>query len=168
MTRVQIVTKCSLSSVAERVPLNHLVRGSIPLGSTRRIQMPTEESIKPNGEITIQVLAMPADTNPDGDIFGGWLLSQMDIGGALLAKREAQTRVVTVAIEKMKFVQPVFVGDTLKIYSKIEKIGNTSITINVEAWAERDRIGKLVKVTEGLFSYVAFDKHRNPIPVKRQ
>lgn len=130
--------------------------------------MPTEESIKPNGEITIQVLAMPADTNPDGDIFGGWLLSQMDIGGALLAKREAQTRVVTVAIEKMKFVQPVFVGDTLKIYSKIEKIGNTSITINVEAWAERDRIGKLVKVTEGLFSYVAFDKHRNPIPVKRQ
>lgn len=85
-----------------------------------------------------------------------------------MAKREAQTRVVTVAIEKMKFVQPVFVGDTLKIYSKIERTGNTSITINVEAWAERDRIGKLVKVTEGLFTYVAIDKHRNPIPVKRQ
>lgn len=130
--------------------------------------MSNGEATKPCGEITIQVLAMPADTNPDGDIFGGWLLSQMDIGGALLAKREAQTRVVTVAIEKMKFVQPVFVGDTLKIYSKIERTGNTSITINVEAWAERDRIGKLVKVTEGLFTYVAIDKHRNPIPVKRQ
>lgn len=130
--------------------------------------MSSEEITKPSGEITIQVLAMPADTNPDGDIFGGWLLSQMDIAGALLAKREAQTRVATVAIEKMKFVKPVFVGDTVRFYCKIERIGNTSITVAIEAWAERDRIGKIVKVTEGFFTYVAIDKHRNPIPVKRQ
>lgn len=127
-----------------------------------------EDNKSPEGEITIQVLAMPADTNPDGDIFGGWLLSQMDIAGAVLAKRKAKTRVVTIGIDKMKFVKPVFVGDTVKLFCRVERVGNTSITISVEAWAERGKslLDEIVKVTEGLFTYVAIDpKTRQPVPI---
>lgn len=128
----------------------------------------TNNAEKPEGEVTIQVLAMPADTNPDGDIFGEWLLSQMDIAGAVLAKQKAKTRVVTIGIDKMKFVKPVFVGDTVKLFCSVERVGNTSITISVEAWAERGKsfLGETVKVTEGLFTYVAIDpKTRQPIPI---
>jgi len=121
----------------------------------------------PEGELVIQVLAMPADTNPDGDIFGGWLLSQMDIAGAMLAKKRAQARVVTVGIKEMSFVKPVFVGDFLRCYCQVVKVGNTSIAIEVEAWAERNLLGELVKVTQGIFTYVAVDNNRKPISITK-
>lgn len=121
----------------------------------------------PEGELVIQVLAMPADTNPDGDIFGGWLLSQMDIAGAMLAKKRAQARVVTVGIKEMSFVKPVFVGDFLRCYCQVVKVGNTSIAIEVEAWAERNLLGDLIKVTQGIFTYVAVDNNRKPISITK-
>ncbi len=110
---------------------------------------------EPTGKLTIRVVAMPADTNPSGDIFGGWVLSQMDIAGGVAAAQRTKTRVVTVAVNAMTFISPVKVGDVLCIYTKIIKIGTTSITIAIEAWARRDRMEKREKVTEGHFTYVA-------------
>lgn len=110
----------------------------------------------------IQVVAMPCNTNPDGDIFGGWLLSQMDLAGGVLAKKKAKSRVVTITVDKMTFLKPVNVGDLLICYCSIETIGNTSITILVEACAVRAKDGTEEKVTEGLFKYVAIDENRKP------
>jgi acyl-CoA thioesterase YciA len=98
---------------------------------------------------------MPADTNPAGDIFGGWVMSQMDIAGAIAAVEVVKGRVVTVAVDSMTFIAPVKVGDILCVYTDVERIGNTSITIAVEAWARRNRLADRVKVTEGRFVYVA-------------
>ena len=109
----------------------------------------------PKGALTIRTLAMPADTNPAGDIFGGWVMSQMDIAGAIAAVERVKGRVVTVAVEAMTFIAPVKVGDILCVYTTIERVGNTSITIAVEAWARRNRIADRVKVTDGRFVYVA-------------
>lgn len=116
------------------------------------------ESAIPNGTLTIQTLAMPADTNPAGDIFGGWVMSQMDIAGAIAAVEEAQGRVVTVAVEAMTFIAPVKVGDILCVYTLIERIGTTSITVAIESWVRRNRIEDRVKVTHGRFVYVAMDE----------
>lgn len=110
-------------------------------------------------------IAMPADTNPSGDVFGGWLLSQMDLAGAVAASRKAQCRIATVGIEAMSFHQPVFVGDEVSCYCKIVKIGRTSITVHVETWVRRKRFGDTLKVTEGNFTYVAIDEDRAPIPI---
>ncbi|KQW77317.1 acyl-CoA thioesterase [Devosia sp. Root413D1] len=112
---------------------------------------------EPNGALTIRTLAMPADTNPAGDIFGGWVLSQMDIAGSICAVERVQGRVATVAVEAMTFIAPVKVGDVLCVYTTIERVGNTSITIAMEAWARRNRLADRVKVTEGRFVYVALD-----------
>lgn len=112
---------------------------------------------KPNGALTIRTLAMPADTNPAGDIFGGWVLSQMDIAGSICAVERVQGRVATVAVEAMTFIAPVKVGDVLCVYTSIERVGNTSITIAMEAWARRNRLADRVKVTQGRFVYVALD-----------
>jgi len=109
---------------------------------------------EPHGALTIRTLAMPADTNPAGDIFGGWVMSQMDIAGAIAAVERSQGRVVTVAVEAMTFIAPVKVGDVLCVYTSIERVGNTSITVAIEAWARRDRIADRVKVTDGRFVYV--------------
>ena len=98
---------------------------------------------------------MPADTNPAGDIFGGWVMSQMDIAGAIAAVERAKGRVVTVAVEAMTFIAPVKVGDILCVYTTIERVGTTSITVAVEAWARRNRLDDRVKVTDGHFVYVA-------------
>lgn len=114
---------------------------------------------EPNGALTIRTLAMPADTNPAGDIFGGWVLSQMDIAGSICAVERVQGRVATVAVEAMTFIAPVKVGDVLCVYTTIERVGNTSITIAMEAWARRNRLSDRVKVTEGRFVYVALDEH---------
>ena len=114
---------------------------------------------EPNGALTIRTLAMPADTNPAGDIFGGWVLSQMDIAGSICAVERVQGRVATVAVEAMTFIAPVKVGDVLCVYTSIERVGNTSITIAMEAWARRNRLADRVKVTEGRFVYVALDEH---------
>ncbi len=113
------------------------------------------DQTEPKGALTIRTLAMPADTNPAGDIFGGWVMSQMDIAGAIAAVERAQGRVVTVAVEAMTFIAPVKVGDILCVYTSIERVGNTSITIGLEAWARRNRLDDRVKVTEGRFVYVS-------------
>lgn len=122
--------------------------------------MTTDAAIspEPNGTLTIRTLAMPADTNPAGDIFGGWVMSQMDLAGAIAAVEVAKGRVATVAVEAMSFIAPVKVGDILCVYSRVERVGNTSITIGLEAWARRNRIDDRVKVTEARFIYVALDE----------
>jgi acyl-CoA thioesterase YciA len=105
---------------------------------------------------------MPADTNPSGDIFGGWVLSQMDIAGAIVAGKKANGRIVTVSLEAMKFHLPVFVGDVLCCYADVVKVGRTSIQIKIEAWAMRNFDPERVLVTEGIFTYVAIDEDRKP------
>lgn len=119
----------------------------------------------PHGELAIRTLAMPADTNPAGDIFGGWLLSQMDIAGGLIASQRAGGRAATVAVEAMKFHLPVFVGDVLCCYGEITKIGTSSIAVRVEAWVLRRNSDTRVRVTEGVFTYVAIGEDRRPRPV---
>lgn len=110
---------------------------------------------EPKGALTIRTLAMPADTNPAGDIFGGWVMSQMDIAGAIAAVERVGGRVVTVAVEAMTFIAPVKVGDILCVYTTIERVGTTSITVAIEAWARRNRLHDRVKVTDGRFVYVS-------------
>ncbi|KRA98992.1 acyl-CoA thioesterase [Devosia sp. Root685] len=112
---------------------------------------------EPLGQLTIRTLAMPADTNAAGDIFGGWVMSQMDIAGAIAAVERVKGRVVTVAVEAMTFIAPVKVGDVLCIYTTIERIGRTSITIGLEAWVRRQQLDDRKKVTEGRFVYVSLD-----------
>lgn len=116
----------------------------------------------PRGELVTRMLSMPADTNPAGDIFGGWLLAQMDIAGNLLSKRIAKGRTVTIALDSMEFHLPVFVGDTVCCYGDVTRVGNTSITVHVEAWVTRQYQTELIKVTEGSFSFVAIDENRKP------
>src|SRR5690606_23695120 len=127
-----------------------LGRSSRPLAGKGTLNMqPTTD--EPAGALTIRTLAMPADTNPAGDIFGGWVMSQMDIAGAIAAVERSQGRVVTVAVEAMTFIAPVKVGDILCVYTRIERVGTTSITIAIEAWARRQRLSDRVKVTDGRF-----------------
>jgi len=121
----------------------------------------------PRGELAIRTLAMPADANPSGDIFGGWVLSQMDIAGGITAARRAHGRVVTVAVTAMTFHLPVYVGDVLCVYAQIGQTGRTSITVHLEAWALRGRGSERVRVTEGEFVYVAVGDDRRPRPVPK-
>ena len=123
------------------------------------------DSVEPKGALTIRTLAMPADTNPAGDIFGGWVMSQMDIAGAIAAVERSGGRVVTVAVEAMTFIAPVKVGDILCVYTTVERVGTTSITISMEAWARRNRIADRVKVTDGRFVYVALGEDGRKRPV---
>ncbi len=110
---------------------------------------------EPKGSLTIRTMAMPADTNPAGDIFGGWVMSQMDIAGAVAAVEKVGGRVATVAVEAMSFIAPVKVGDVLCVYAWIDRIGTTSIKVGIEAWAKSRSAPDRVKVTEGHFIYVA-------------
>lgn len=119
------------------------------------------------GNLTIRTLAMPADSNPSGDIFGGWVLSQMDIAAGICATERARCRTVTVALDSMSFIQPVKIGDVLCVYTELIKVGITSIDIHVEAWAHRDRIGDEIKVTEAKFKFVALDHEGRPTPVPK-
>jgi acyl-CoA thioesterase YciA len=126
----------------------------------------SESQLKlPDGELVIRTLAMPADANPSGDIFGGWVLSQMDIAGGITASQRARGRVATVAVTAMTFHLPVFVGDVLCVYTEIEKVGRTSITVALEAWALRGRLGGRARVTEGRFVFVAIGEDGRPRPV---
>jgi len=122
----------------------------------------TGDDTGPQGELTLRTLAMPRDVNVNGDIFGGWVLSQMDIGGGIVAGTRAKGRVATVAVEAMKFIRPVKVGDVLCIYAEIARVGRTSMGVRLEAWALRDRQGAREKVTEGLFTFVAIDEAGRP------
>ena len=119
----------------------------------------------PQGPAILRTLAMPADTNVAGDIFGGWVLSQMDIAGGVLAAERARGRVATVAINAMTFIAPVKVGDVLSIYGEVERVGNTSMSIALEAWSERDRGRSATKVTEGVFVFVALDEDGKPAQI---
>jgi acyl-CoA thioesterase YciA len=125
----------------------------------------TAVEVPPDADPAIRTIAMPADTNPHGDIFGGWLLCQMDLAGASVAVRRAGGRVVTVAITAMAFHRPVCVGDQVCCYGSVEKIGTTSITIKVESWALRGTGTTPIKVTEGLFTYVRVGPDGRPQPV---
>jgi acyl-CoA thioesterase YciA len=117
------------------------------------------------GELTIRTLAMPADTNPSGDIFGGWVLAQMDLAAGIMAAKRAKGRVATVALDGMSFHRPVNVGDVVSCYAEVTKIGRTSMTVEVETYVDRQRIGENVKVTEGRFTMVAIDEAGRPRPV---
>jgi acyl-CoA thioesterase YciA len=114
----------------------------------------------------LRVVPMPADANQHGDIFGGWIMAQVDVAGGVVASRHARGRVATVAVNAFAFRQPVFIGDVLSFYSDIVRVGNTSITVNVEVYAQRNpRDIETVKVTEATLTYVATDKNRKPRPV---
>ncbi len=127
---------------------------------------PTELTTLPEGMPTLRVMPMPADANVHGDVFGGWIMSQVDIAGAVPAARRANGRVGTVAVNSFVFKHPVFVGDLLSFYAKIVKTGTTSITVNVEVFAERNRLqAEIVKVTEATLTYVAVTDDRRPRPL---
>jgi acyl-CoA thioesterase YciA len=118
----------------------------------------------PEGKMpSLRVMPMPSDANIHGDVFGGWIMAQVDIAGALLATRRANGRVATIAVNSFLFKHPVFVGDLLSFYADIVKVGNTSITVNVEVFAERNRLqANIVKVTEATLTYVATGEDRKP------
>ena len=118
--------------------------------------------MSPTGELTLQTVAMPADTNANGDIFGGWLMAQMDLGGAVMARQRARGRVATVAVEAMAFLKPVWVGDVVSIHSQLRREGRTSMRIEVEALVTRQPSGDKIRVTEASFTYVAIDEEGRP------
>ena len=120
---------------------------------------------EPQGELTLRTLAMPADVNVAGDIFGGWVLSQMDIAAGIIATQRSQGRAATIAVDAMKFIRPVHVGDILCVYARIDREGRTSMGIGIEAWVLRDRFGKREKVTEAIFTFVAIDEDGKPRPL---
>jgi acyl-CoA thioesterase YciA len=127
--------------------------------------------MKPSGVLVIQIVAMPADTNANGDIFGGWLVSHLDMGAGIAARRHAKCRVVTVAINELTFIKPVSVGDVVSCYADLQKIGRTSLTFKMEAWTLKawatNDIGPR-KVAEGVFTFVAINEKGRPQPVNRE
>src|ERR1700732_2566764 len=129
---------------------------------TQAVHAPPVTETEPRGDLCIRTLAMPADTNQNGDIFGGWLLSQMDIGGGIFASKIAKSRTVTVAIDARNFRKPVFVGDLVSVHANLVKIGKTSITVHLEAWVLRRKEMQSILVTDGNFTYVSIDDQGNP------
>jgi len=132
------------------------------MDETPAVHAPPNYEIEPCGDLSIRTLAMPADTNQNGDIFGGWLLSQMDIGGGIFASKVAKSRTVTVAIEAMNFRKPVFVGDVVSVHVNLVRIGKTSVTVRVEAWVMRRNEMHSILVTDGNFTYVSIDDNGRP------
>ena len=128
---------------------------------------PTPLGTEPEGDLCIRTLAMPADTNANGDIFGGWLLSQMDVGGGVFASKVAKSRTVTVAIEAMNFRKPVYVGDLVSVHANLVRIGRTSITVHLEAWVLRRKEQQSILVTDGNFTYVSIDDQGHPQAIQR-
>ena len=127
------------------------------------VQLPTDE------ELVLKVMPMPADSNANGDIFGGWVMAQVDLAGSVIPARYTQGRMATVAVNEFIFKQPVRVGDILTFFSKLVRIGRTSITVKVEVYAERFRAqGRYIKVTEASLTYVAIDEQGRPRPIPAQ
>jgi acyl-CoA thioesterase YciA len=124
--------------------------------------------VKPSGSPAIRTLAMPANTNPNGDIFGGWLMAQMDIAGGSVAVARAHGRVATVAVDAMTFLKPVHVGDVVSVYAELKRVGRTSLQVHIETWARRGRGDIEEMVTEGTFTYVAIDEDRRPRPLPEE
>src|SRR6478735_207582 len=139
------------------------IRAGTILGET---DMTEKSDTEPRGDLCIRTLAMPADTNANGDIFGGWLLSQMDVGGGVFASKLARSRTVTVAIEAMNFRKAVYVGDLVSVYAHLVRVGRTSITVHLEAWALRRGEQQPFLVTDGNFTYVSIDEHGRPQAVR--
>ncbi|QTN36551.1 acyl-CoA thioesterase [Cognatishimia activa] len=121
----------------------------------------TDQS-EPSGELTLRTLAMPSDVNVNGDIFGGWVLSQMDIAAGIVSRETSRGRAATIAVDAMKFIRPVKVGDVLCVYASLARVGRTSMAIEVEAWVRRGTIGTREKVTEAVFTFVAIDEEGRP------
>ena len=121
----------------------------------------SDSQLKPEGTLSLQTIAMPADTNWSGDVFGGWIVSQMDLAGAIHAERYTQGRCATIAINQMTFLVPVKVGDVISCYTKILKLGNTSIQMQIEVWDSHDSSRAAKRVTEGVFTFVAVDVKGN-------
>nr|WP_151777973.1 acyl-CoA thioesterase [Acinetobacter brisouii] len=126
----------------------------------------TESSKIPEGILSLQTIAMPADTNWSGDVFGGWIVSQMDLAGAIHAERFSKGRCATISIHEMTFLVPVKVGDVVSCYTKILKVGNTSIQMQIEVWDSHDTSRKAKRITQGIFTFVAVDAegHKRQIP----
>jgi len=123
------------------------------------------EATAPEGNLTLRTIAMPSDVNVNGDIFGGWVLSQMDIAAGILSRERSRGRSATIAVDAMKFIRPVSVGDVLCVYTALKRVGRTSMAIDVEAWVNRGVIGAREKVTEAIFTFVAIDENGKPRPV---
>lgn len=121
----------------------------------------SETNLKPEGTLSLQTIAMPADTNWSGDVFGGWIVSQMDLAGAIHAERFTKGRCATISINQMTFLVPVKVGDVISVYTKILKVGNTSIQMQIEVWDSHDSSRDPVRVTEGVYTFVAVDVKGN-------
>src|ERR1700727_2604194 len=130
------------------------------------VHAPPNMETGPAGDLCIRTLAMPADTNQNGDIFGGWLLSQMDLGGGVFASKITKSRTVTVAIEAMNFRKAVYVGDLVSVHANLVRIGKTSITVHLEAWVLRRKESQSILVTDGNFTYVAIDDDGHPQAVQ--
>lgn len=123
----------------------------------------SEVTLPVNKEPVLRVVPMPANANQSGDIFGGWIMSQVDVAGSIPAVRAAKGRVATVAVNSFQFKQPVFIGDVVSFYAEVERVGRTSITVNVEVYAQRNPVHpECVKVTEATLTYVAVDAGRRP------
>src|ERR1700735_90948 len=133
---------------------------------TQAVHAPPVTETEPCGDLCIRTLAMPADTNQNGDIFGGWLLSQMDIGGGVFAFRTAQSRTVAVGIAAMNSRKPVYVGDLVSVHANLVKVGRTSITVHLEAWVLRRKEMQSILVTDGNFTYVSIDDQGHPQAVQ--
>ncbi len=136
----------------------------IPPADDRPRNDPSQSDL-PRGDLTVRTVAMPADTNANGDIFGGWVLSQMDQAGGIAGVDRAQGRVVTVALDAMTFIRPVRVGDVLCVYTRVSHVGRTSMKIEVEAWARRFRTPVRERVTRATLTFVAIDDEGRPRPI---
>jgi len=121
----------------------------------------------PRGKLALQTVAMPADTNANGDVFGGWLVSRMDMAAGIEGRWRAKSRVVTVAIDKLTFIKPVYTGDTVACYAEVVKVGRTSMQIQIEVWTQSLMDDMPKKVSEGNFTFVAIDDHGRPHPIDR-
>jgi acyl-CoA thioesterase YciA len=120
---------------------------------------------QPTGQLTVRIVAMPADTNPSGDIFGGWIMAQMDLSAGVAGRERARGRVVTASVSSLSFLQPVKVGDVVAVYTEVVGTGRTSIRIQIEAWVNRSVGSAQLKVTEALFVMVAVDEAGSPAPL---
>ena len=132
-----------------------------------QVHAPVNDEAEPRGDLCTRTIAMPADTNANGDIFGGWLLSQMDIAGGVAASKIAKSRTVTVSIEAMNFRKPVYVGDLVSVHANLVRVGRTSMTIHLEAWVLRRKEMKSILVTDGNFTYVSIDEQGRPQPIQK-
>ena len=137
--------------------------------TTKKDSRQTVAGLPQDAELVLKVIPMPADCNQSGDIFGGWVMAQVDLAGAVLPARYVNGRIATVAVNEFIFKQPVKVGDILSFFSSVTRIGNTSITVKVEVFAERFSLqGVYLKVTEANLTYVAIDGNGKPIPIQRR